>query len=128
MRHLLALLTLALLAGGCRYLESAVLSQDAAAGTVSAGDIRFAHAPQGRVDSVFLTGDFAGWEPYAIPMRDPEGDGVWTAVQALEPGTHQFQFVVLSNRWHSDPLDWGEEHCVRRSEIQTVRVEGVRGW
>lgn len=74
-----------------------------AAGTPS-GDRVFVHF---RLDvaearSVRLAADFTGWEPeYTLNETAP---GVWTVVVPVEPGVHQYGFVVDGERWMADPL------------------------
>lgn len=54
--------------------------------------------------SVHLAGDFNGWSEDAEPMRDPDGDGVWTVVVDLTPGRYEYKFVVDGGaRWFADP-------------------------
>jgi len=36
-------------------------------------------------------------------MEDPDGDGVWTLVQPLDPGRYMYKFVVDNNTWVTDP-------------------------
>ncbi|HEX7118497.1 MAG TPA: glycogen-binding domain-containing protein [Longimicrobiales bacterium] len=51
---------------------------------------------------VRLAGDFTGWEPaYALQESAP---GVWSVVVPLEPGVHDYAFVVDGERWVADPL------------------------
>ncbi len=53
--------------------------------------------------SVGVAGDFNGWDPAGAPLRDPDGDGVWTAMFPLEPGVHKYMFVVDGKQWVTDP-------------------------
>lgn len=53
-------------------------------------------------DSVSVAGDFTGWEPRVV-LQDPDGDGVWSGRVPLEPGVHQYMFVVDGTRWVTDP-------------------------
>lgn len=53
-------------------------------------------------DSVAVAGTFTGWEP-SVPLRDPDGDGVWSARVPLEPGRHEYMFVVDGRQWVTDP-------------------------
>jgi hypothetical protein len=57
-------------------------------------------APSAR--SVHLAGDFSDWEP-GIELADPEGDGTWSARVPLEPGVHEYMFVIDGSRWIPDP-------------------------
>jgi len=52
-------------------------------------------------ERVALAGDFTGWQP-AITMTRSE-PGVWTVVVPLDPGIHQYSFVVDGVRWVADP-------------------------
>ncbi len=52
--------------------------------------------------SVAVAGDFSGWEAQHT-LVDPEGDGVWTARIAVEPGVHEYMFVIDGTEWVTDP-------------------------
>ena len=56
-------------------------------------------APDAR--NVALAGDFTGWQP-AFTMTRTE-TGVWTVVIPLDPGIHQYSFVVDGVQWIPDP-------------------------
>ena len=50
---------------------------------------------------VSLAGDFTGWQPaFTMTRTEP---GVWTVVIPLDPGIHQYSFVVDGERWMPDP-------------------------
>lgn len=53
-------------------------------------------------ETVHLVGDFNEWEP-TVALEDPDGDGVWTGRVALQPGVHQYMFVVDGANWITDP-------------------------
>ncbi|MBW3571264.1 MAG: glycogen-binding domain-containing protein [Gemmatimonadetes bacterium] len=56
-------------------------------------------SPQAR--QVALAGTFTGWQPtLQLQEREP---GVWTALVPLEPGVHDYVFVVDGERWVPDP-------------------------
>ena len=51
--------------------------------------------------NVALAGDFTGWQPaFTMTRTEP---GVWTVVIPLDPGIHQYSFVVDGERWIPDP-------------------------
>lgn len=56
-------------------------------------------APQAR--TVTLAGDFSNWTPAHAMQRS--NDGTWTIVVPLEPGVHEYAFVVDGARWIADP-------------------------
>jgi hypothetical protein len=54
------------------------------------------------VSTVSLAGSFTGWEPrYELHQVAP---GTWTATVALEPGVHDYLFVVDGETWIADPV------------------------
>ena len=68
-----------------------------------------------RVD---LVGDFNGWAP-TIALEDLDGDGVWTASVPLQPGVHEYMFVLDGSDWVTDPAaelrvddGFGQENAV----------------
>ncbi|HPB31861.1 MAG TPA: alpha-amylase family glycosyl hydrolase, partial [Candidatus Sumerlaeota bacterium] len=54
------------------------------------------------VKSVSVAGTFNGWNMARNPLNDDDGDGVWTARVAMEPGEHKYKFVV-DGEWIPDP-------------------------
>lgn len=72
-------------------------------GQVSADRIYVQFMVEARAaESVHLVGDFNEWQP-TVSLEDPDGDGVWTGRVALEPGVHQYMFVVDGADWITDP-------------------------
>jgi len=57
------------------------------------------HAPE--ASEVRLAGTFTGWEPLHSLHR-VDGD-VWTVMVAMEPGIHDYAFVVDGAEWRADP-------------------------
>lgn len=53
-------------------------------------------------ERVMLAGDFTEWKPVHSLRRS--GNGVWTVVVPLDPGIHDYGFVVDGQRWVPDPL------------------------
>lgn len=52
--------------------------------------------------SVYLAGEFNGWDPGARAMTDDDGDGVFEVTIELAPGRYAYKFVVDGN-WQADP-------------------------
>lgn len=65
--------------------------------------VAFTFKPPIPATSVSVAGTFNGWNAQANPMSDPEGDGIWTTVIELAPGTYQYKFVVNGSEWYEDP-------------------------
>lgn len=57
-------------------------------------------APEAR--SVAVAGDFTGWTPRQV-LQDVDGDGVWTGRVPLQPGVHEYMYVIDGERWVTDP-------------------------
>ena len=51
--------------------------------------------------SVRVAGTFTGWKP-TVELRET-APGEWTALVPLEPGVHDYAFVVDGDRWVADP-------------------------
>jgi hypothetical protein len=50
---------------------------------------------------VEVAGSFTGWEPTVeLHERTP---GIWTALVPLDPGVHDYTFVIDGRRWIPDP-------------------------
>lgn len=50
---------------------------------------------------VSLAGEFTDWEPTVQLTRNEAG--IWTVVVPLDPGVHQYAFVVDGDQWMPDP-------------------------
>lgn len=68
--------------------------------------------------SVQLVGDFTNWEQQPLPLQRHK-DGVWRTTVALDPGSHEYRFVV-DGQWRDDTRcthrranGFGSENCVR---------------
>ena len=51
--------------------------------------------------TVSLAGTFTGWKPAVALQRNAQGE--WTALVPLQPGVHDYAFVVDGDRWVADP-------------------------
>lgn len=56
---------------------------------------------------VYLVGDFNGWRPDEIPMRQAE-PGVWTTRLRLPDGTYRFRYRA-DGQWYTDFASFGVE-------------------
>jgi 1,4-alpha-glucan branching enzyme len=68
--------------------------------------------------TVVLVGDFTAWEQNPIPLKKQK-DGVWRAAVPLDPGNHEYRFLV-DGQWRDDdtcctrkPNPFGGQNCVR---------------
>jgi hypothetical protein len=91
----------ALAAGGARSLPSPAAP---AAPAAREGTVRFTLSVADNARAVALVGDFNGWDTAATPMVQQGTDGSWTAQVPIEPGRHEYAFVVDGERWLVDPL------------------------
>ena len=67
---------------------------------------------------VQLVGDFTDWEQKPIALKRQK-DGCWKATVPLDPGTHQYRFIV-DGQWRDDSAcsqratnPFGSQNCVR---------------
>jgi len=58
------------------------------------------HAEKGR--SVYLAGEFNGWDPTAKKMAYDAKRGLYAATLKLAAGTYQYKFVI-DGTWCADP-------------------------
>ncbi|MCK5833372.1 hypothetical protein KAH81_06855 [bacterium] len=77
-------------------IVSAIIAQPVGIGD---GEVKFILGSSGAKE-VFITGGFNRWSPDSDPMVK-SADGKWTIVLKLEPGIHQYKFVVDGN-WMPD--------------------------
>ncbi len=59
------------------------------------------HAPQAK--SVFLAGDFNGWNPEKHGMKKGKS-GAWQKTLMLPPDTYEYKFIV-DGTWQVDPAN-----------------------
>lgn len=65
--------------------------------------VRFAvRVPDAR--QVGVAGDFNEWNAYRTQLEDRDGDGVWHGLVPVNPGVHQYMFVIDGQKWMTDPL------------------------
>ncbi len=94
-------LSVSILRGSAASSGGGVMARaaDASEATLLAGPVKL---PDGYLfsikrpdaSSVNVAGSFNGWSTDAAPMSDDDGDGVWTAVLAIEPGTYEYKFAI----------------------------------
>ena len=75
----------------------------------------------GEAESVHLAGDFSDWQP-TISLDDSDGDGVWSGRVPLEPGGHEYMFVIDGSEWVPDPNAAGsrDDGFGRRNSLLAV--------
>ena len=71
--------------------------------------------------SVAVAGDFNGWEGRS-DLTDPDGDGIWTGRVPLQPGVHEYMFVIDEDEWVTDPRAdrWSEDGFGNRNAVVAV--------
>ncbi len=76
-------------------------------------------APDAR--TVALAGDFNEWDP-SIQLADPDGDGLWSGRVALEPGVHEYMFVIDGSEWRPDPnaISYTDDGFGQRNSVLAV--------
>lgn len=74
------------------------------------------HAPGAK--SVFLAGSFNDWEATGRPMKR-DNRGTWKTQVDLEPGTHEYRFVV-DGEWQDDPAC--QERCANPFGVDNCLV------
>jgi hypothetical protein len=75
----------------------------------------------GAAESVHLAGDFSDWQP-TISLDDADGDGIWSGRVPLEPGVHEYMFVIDGSEWMPDPNAAGsrDDGFGRRNSVLAV--------
>jgi hypothetical protein len=76
-------------------------------------------APEAR--TVALAGDFNEWAP-SIQLDDHDGDGLWSGRVALEPGVHEYMFVIDGSEWRPDPnaISYTDDGFGQRNSVLAV--------
>ena len=65
--------------------------------------VTFSFQPPIPAATVTVAGTFNNWDATRNPMSDPDGDGIWTVVIELPPGSYEYKFVVNGDSWYEDP-------------------------
>lgn len=66
------------------------------------GGIKFSFS-EPKAGKVTIVGDFNDWSATSDPLFDREGNGMWTLVIPLAPGSYQYKFVIDGEKWIPDP-------------------------
>ncbi len=56
----------------------------------------FKFKPKKKFKELTLFGDFNGWKRHTLPLKDNDGDGIYTVSVELDPGTYQYKFYLDS--------------------------------
>ncbi len=84
----------------------------------------FLEAPA--ASSVAIAGDFNSWAP--LELEDADGDGVWAARLAVNPGVYEYMFVLDGSRWVTDPHAerYSDDGFGNRNAVLAILPEGGR--
>lgn len=80
----------------------------------------------GAAESVHLAGDFSDWQP-TISLDDSDGDGIWSGRVPLEPGVHEYMFVIDGSEWVPDPNAAGSRDDGFGRQNSLLAVSSVSG-
>ena len=72
---------------------------------------------------VYLAGAFNNWDPQAKQMTDKKNTGLFTTTLMLQPGTHEYKFVI-NGTWCVDPnnSEWAQNSLGTLNSV--IVVEG----
>lgn len=72
--------------------------------------------------TVHVAGTFNDWTPEEHPLRDQNGDGIFSTVIPLPPGRHEYKFVI-NGVWCIDPecTEWVRNEYGSLNSVVTVR-------
>jgi hypothetical protein len=84
----------------------------------------FLEAPA--ASSVAIAGDFNSWAP--LELEDADGDGVWSARLAVNPGVYEYMFVLDGSRWVTDPHAerYSDDGFGNRNAVLAILPDGSR--
>lgn len=92
----------ALLAGSFQTFDAQSVRSAAAPVSVPAGPVYVQFRLEaGTASNVALAGSFSDWQPTHGMQQSV--DGVWTILVPLQPGVHDYGFVIDGERWVPDP-------------------------
>ena len=70
--------------------------------------------------SVFLAGNFNGWNTTSNPMRRSEG-GAWKAEMTLKPGRYEYKFIA-DGHWTPDPANLDSTSDLFGGQNSTITI------
>jgi hypothetical protein len=92
------------------YLNFALADQDLALGMptskrLASGryEVTFRHRPAGPAKSVALVGTFTDWKQRPLAMTGPDALGNYSTTIALDPGSHEYKFLIDGETFRHDP-------------------------
>ena len=92
------------------YLNFALMDQDLALGAPDARpladgrfEVTFRYRPGSPTKTVALVGTFTKWKDKALPMEGPDPRGRYAVKVVLEPGTHEYKYLLDGDRYRQDP-------------------------
>ena len=65
--------------------------------------VHFRYKPTESVESVHVAGSFNDWQQTQQPLAGPDDEGFYTAAVELEPGQHEYKYLVNGSQWKHDP-------------------------
>ena len=70
---------------------------------------------------VCVAGSFNEWNPESHPLSDPTGTGEFSTTLSLQPGTHEYKFVI-NGTWCVDPacMEWTQNSLGTLNSIRKV--------
>ncbi|MEX2583242.1 MAG: glycogen-binding domain-containing protein [Gemmatimonadota bacterium] len=96
-----ALLVLVWDIGGAPSVDPSPVLVEEAAGEAPVLYVQF-RVDLEQASQVAVAGSFTDWQP-AVQLTE-SAPGVWSALVALEPGVHDYSFVVDGELWVNDPV------------------------
>ncbi|RLD17374.1 MAG: hypothetical protein DRI36_04030, partial [Caldiserica bacterium] len=66
-------------------------------------EVKFEFRSPYKANMVYLTGDFANWNPTAYPMKYNMQDDTWRIKIKLKEGRYLYKFVINGSDWKHDP-------------------------
>lgn len=90
-----------------------------------ATEVTFRFRPPQGARTVTVAGSFNDWSTAAAPMADVDRDGLWQVTLDLEPGDHQYKYVVNGSDWHTDETaaEFAPDGFGGRNSVVTVGAE-----
>ncbi len=92
------------------YLNFALVDQELTLGAptskrLASGqyEVTFQHRPRAPAKSVALVGTFTDWKERPLAMTGPDAQGLYSTSIALEPGSHEYKFLIDGETFCHDP-------------------------
>lgn len=88
--------------------------------------VLFRYKPDRPAQRINLAGTFNEWNTTSHPLKDPDGDGIYTIDLLVKEGSHRYKFVIDGHYWTHDPASRILTGFLHESFFSTANHDRIR--